>query len=102
MTTALTVFLASWAKLLSWQQVAAMFRVSWESVYRAVEQVVAYGLAHRDLSGIGAIGVDEVAYTKGHKYLTLVYQLDAGQRRLLYLSPGRSLRKGACWGSSGC
>jgi transposase len=91
-TTALAVFLAGWAKLLSWRQVSVMFHLSWESVYRAVEQVVAYGLAHRDLSGIGAIGVDEVAYAKGHKYLTLVYQLDAGQRRLLYLSQGRSLR----------
>ncbi len=61
-------------------------------MYRAVADVVAYGLSHRDLSGIGAIGVDEVAYAKGHKYLTLVYQLDAGCRRLLHVSRGRSIR----------
>jgi transposase len=92
LTTALAVFLARWARLLSWQQVARVFGVSWESVYRAVQQVVAYGMKHRDLSGIGAIGVDEVAYAKGHKYLTLVYQLDGPCRRLLHISQGRSVK----------
>ncbi len=92
MTTAMTVFLARWARLLSWWQVAVMFGVSWDSVYRSVQQVVAYGLAHRDLSGIGAIGVDEVAYAKRHKYLTLVYQLDGNCRRLLHVSKGRSIK----------
>jgi transposase len=91
-TTALAVFLAGWARLLSWRQVSVMFQVSWEAVYRSVEQVVAYGLKQRDLSGIGAIGVDEVAYAKGHKYLTLVYQLDSGCRRLLHVSQGRSVK----------
>ena len=92
MTTAMVVFLARWARLLSWWQVAQVFAVSWDSVYRAVQQVVAYGLEHRDLSGIGAIGVDEVAYAKGHMYLTLVYQLDGGCRRLLHISQGRSVK----------
>jgi len=92
MTLAMTVFLACWARRLSWKQVAEVFWVSWESVYRAVEQVVAYGLEHRDLSGIGAIGVDEVAYAKGHRYATLPYQLDAGRRRLLHVSEGRSVK----------
>jgi transposase len=92
MTTALMVFLSRWAKLLSWRQVAETFAVSWESVYRAVEQVVVYGLSRRSLSGIGAIGVDEVAYAKGHRYLTLVYQLDGSSRRLLHISEGRTVR----------
>jgi transposase len=91
-TTALALFLARWAKLLSWRQVSVVFGVSWECVYRAVEQVVSYGLKHRDLSGIGAIGVDELAHAKGHKYLTLVYQLDAGHRRLLHVGRGRSVK----------
>jgi transposase len=92
MTTAFKVFLSRWAKLLSWRQTAVCFGVSWDSVYRAVAEVVAWGLEHRDLSGIDAIGVDEVAYAKGHKYLTLVYQLNAGSRRLLHVSRGRSIR----------
>lgn len=92
MTTALMVFLSSWARQLSWSQVAARFGVSWESVYRAVEQVVAYGLRHRDLSGIEAVGIDEVAYARGHKYLTLAYQLNGRCRRLLHVSEGRSAK----------
>lgn len=92
MTIAMTVFLARWARRLSWKEVADVFWVSWEAVYRAVEQVVGYGLERRDLSGIGAIGVDEVAYAKGHRYATLTYQLDEGRRRLLHVSEGRSVK----------
>jgi len=50
-----------------------------------------YGLEHRDLKGITAIGVDEVQYRKGHKYLTLVYQIDAGRRRLLWITETRTV-----------
>ena len=39
---------------------------------------------------IEATGGDEVAYQKGHRYLTLVYQIDEGCRRLLHVSEGRS------------
>ena len=92
MTIALTVFLATWARRLSWKQTAQVFAVSWDSVYRAVSSVVTYGLAHRDLLGITAIGVDEVAYAKGHRYVTLVYQLDQGRRRLLHVREGRSVK----------
>ena len=91
-TIAMEVFLARWAKRLSWKQVSEIFWVSWDRVYRSVESVVSYGLTHRDLSGITAIGVDEVAYAKGHRYLTLVYQIDAGCRRLLHISEGRSAK----------
>lgn len=91
-TLAMQVFLARWARRLSWQEVADVFWVSWEKVYRAVQSVVAYGLTHRDLSNISAIGVDEVAYAKGHRYVTLVYQLDGTSRRLLHISEGRTVR----------
>jgi transposase len=91
-TTAYAVFLARWARRLSWREVAQVFRVSWDAVYRAVESVVAYGLEHRDLTGIGALGVDEVAWAKGQRYLTLTYQLDQGRRRLLHVSDGRSVK----------
>jgi transposase len=92
-TIAMELFLARWARLLSWKQVAEVFRVSWQRVYRSVESVVSYGLAHRELSGITAIGVDEIAYAKGHRYATLVYQIDSGgSRRLLYVGEGRTVK----------
>lgn len=85
-------FLAAWSKLLPWQQVANVFHTSWQSVYRSVQMAVTWGLAHRDLDGIEAIGVDEVQWRKGHRYLTLVYQIDSNGRRLLHIAPERTVR----------
>jgi transposase len=92
MTRSYQWFLASWAKLLPWQQVANSFRTSWQSVYRSVTRAVDWGLAHRNLDGIEAIGVDEVQWRKGHRYLTLVYQIDGNCRRLLHIAPERTVR----------
>ncbi len=83
-------FLARWARRLSWQEVARVFRTSWDSVFRAVEYAVTWGLTHRKLQGIKAIGVDEVQWQRGHKYLTLVYQIDAQLRRLLWVGQDRA------------
>ena len=64
------LFLARWARKLSWKETAVAFRTSWEKVFDAVEHVVTFGLEHRVLGQIDAIGVDEIQYAKGHKYLT--------------------------------
>jgi hypothetical protein len=40
---------------------------------------------------IRAIGVDEIQYAKGHKYLTLVYQIDQGFTRLLWVGKERTI-----------
>jgi len=92
MTTAYVLFLAHWAKKLSWKDVALSFHTSWDKVCQAVEVVVAWGLEHRTLGPIQAIGVDEVAYGKGHKYLTLVYQIDAHCTRLLWVGKERTVK----------
>ena len=68
---------------MSWSETARTFKTSWDNVCRSVKWVVDYGLKHRDLSGVSALGVDEVAYSKGHKYMTLVYQIDGKSKRLL-------------------
>jgi len=92
LTTTYMQFLAQWAEKLSWQEVADHFRTSWEKVFSAVEYVVAWGLEHRDLSGITAIGVDEIARRKGHNYLTVVYQIDQGRTRLLWVAQERTAK----------
>jgi len=46
---------------LSWKEVAEVFHTTWDSVYRAVAMAVAWGLAHRNLDGVTAIGIDEIA-----------------------------------------
>jgi hypothetical protein len=61
------LFLARWARRLSWKETAEAFRTSWDQVFDAVEHVVAWGLEHRKLGQIDAIGVDEIQYAKGHK-----------------------------------
>ncbi|NJN70289.1 MAG: ISL3 family transposase [Nitrospira sp.] len=91
-TQALELFLARWARRLSWKEVGLCFEVSWESVYRSVKAVVDYGLKMRQLRGIEAIGVDEMQYAKGSKYMTLVYQIDEGFKRLLSVTEGRRVR----------
>lgn len=84
------IFLARWARRMSWGEVARCFNVSWGVVYRAIAWVVAYGLDHRNLDGIEAIGVDEMAIRKGHRYVTVVYQIDQGVRRLLWVGRDRT------------
>ena len=91
LTLAYMLFLARWARRLSWKETAEAFRTSWEKVFDAVEHVVTYGLEHRVLGQIDAIGVDEIQYAKGHKYLTLVYQIDLGVTRLLWIGRERTI-----------
>lgn len=89
-TTVYRWFLAGWARRLSWLEVAMIFHTTWETVYRSVEYAVAWGLARRTMTGIKAIAIDEVQWQRGHQYLTLVYQIDAGFRRLLWVGLGRT------------
>jgi len=90
LTTTYAWFLARWGRRLSWQEVAHVFQTSWDNVFRSVKMAVAWGLTHRNLDNITAIGIDEIAWKKGHKYLTLVYQIDAGCKRLLWVGKERT------------
>ena len=82
-------FLSEWAKQISWDAVSQKFNVSWDMVHRAIQMAVAWGLFHRDISNIRSIGVDEIAKGKGHNYVTLVYQIDQDQKRLLWVGQNR-------------
>jgi transposase len=90
LTTSYRWFLAGWAKRLSWQEVATVFHTSWRSVFQSVRHAVQWGLTHREWGVIRAIGIDEIAWRKGYKYLTLVYQIDAGCKRLLWIGKERT------------
>ena len=85
-------FLSGWAKRLSWKEVAEVFHTSWDHVFSSVEMAVGWGKAHRELTGIKAIGVDEIQWQRGHKYLTLVYQIDTDCRRLLWVGQHRTVK----------
>ncbi|HET7712183.1 MAG TPA: ISL3 family transposase [Thermoanaerobaculia bacterium] len=88
-------FLAAWAGRMSWTDVAKVFGTTWNVVSRAVEHAVNWGREHVSLEGIRSIGVDEILHRRGSKahggprYLTLVYQIDEGIKRLLWVGRDR-------------
>lgn len=83
-------FLANWAKVLAWQEVARRFRTCWQTVFRSVQYVVDYGLRHRQVEDVQALGIDELAWQKGHEYVTAVYQIDREHQRLLWIGRERT------------
>ncbi len=85
-----TKFLADWAKEMAWKTVANKFHTSWQTVHRAVKTIVDYGLENRRIENVTALGIDEVQYHKGQNYMTLVYQIDKGCRRLLWVGKDRT------------
>jgi transposase len=90
LTTTYRWYLATWARRLSWSEVGVIFRTSWDSVCRAVEHAVKWGLAHRDLSEVRALGIDEITWARGNTFLTLVYDIGDGNKRLLAVDEGRT------------
>lgn len=68
--------------------VCRMLRVAWESVGRCVERVVSRLRPEEPLTGLTAVGVDELSYRKQHHYVTLV--TDHLNRRIVWGKKGRS------------
>jgi transposase len=72
--------------------VATLMRCSWEAVHRIVTNVVAERLddiGDSRLDGLCRIGVDEISYKRGHRYLTVV--VDHDTRRVVWIEQGRSV-----------
>jgi transposase len=69
--------------------VARLLRVAWRTVGRIVERVMNEARKATDLlDGLRRIGIDELSYRKGHKYVTVVVDHDSG--RLVWMAPGRN------------
>jgi transposase len=67
---------------------AALLRITWRSVAAVITRVVAARAAQSDrLTGLRRIGVDEISYRKGHRYLLCVVDHDTG--RLVWADKGR-------------
>ena len=90
LTTSFRWFLAGWAKRLPWEEVARVFHTTWKNVFQSVKHAVFWGIAHEDFKGIEAIGVDEIQWRRGQRYLTVVYQIEEGLKRLLWVAPDRT------------
>jgi transposase len=92
LTKAYMLYLAHWARKLSWKETALSFGTTWDQVCHAVEYVVQWGLEHRELGTLRAIGVDEIHIGQSHKFLTLVYQIEANCVRLLWVGRDRTMK----------
>ena len=55
-----------------------IMRVSWDEARGIMERAVSRGLARKESIPIRNLGVDEKAILKGHRYVTLAYDLDRG------------------------
>jgi transposase len=68
--------------------VCELLRIAWRTVGAIITRVEADFTARTDrLAGLRRIGIDEVSYKRGHKYLTVVVDHDTG--RLVWAAPGR-------------
>jgi transposase len=81
------VFCSILARLMSWQEVARLVHVHWNTVRAAVAKAVEYGLLHRTTDKVLYIGIDELARRRGHVYQTNVY--DLANKRLIWTGEGR-------------
>lgn len=80
---------AAWLAVhVSKSAVVELLRVAWRTVGAIVARVSADIDARVDrLDGLRRIGIDEISYKRGHRYLTVVVDHDSG--RLVWAAPGR-------------
>jgi len=81
--------MAGWlVKRMSKAGVATLLRTTWHTIDTLVRRLVAEHLDTERLDGIYRIGVDEIAYRKGRKFLTVVTDHDSG--RVVHIAEGRT------------
>jgi transposase len=68
--------------------IAGMLRIGWDTVGRIVQRVVSEHLDEHRLEGLVAIGVDEISYRRGQRYLTSV--VDHRKGAIVWCAPGRN------------
>jgi transposase len=81
--------MAGWlVRKMSKAGVASLLGTTWETVDALVRRLVGEHLDTARLDGIYRIGVDEIAYRKGRKFLTVVADHDTG--RVVFVGEGRT------------
>ena len=68
--------------------VTELMRIAWRTVGAVITRVWAdVEKLHDRFAGLSRIGIDEISYKRGHRYLTVVVDHDTG--RLVWAGPGR-------------
>lgn len=88
-TTDLQDLAAHMAQRMDKSTVCRLLRMSFEALMLIIEHVVAGHINDSRLDDLYRIGVDEVAYRKGHRYLTIVADHDTGST-VVWAGKGKS------------
>jgi transposase len=76
-----------WLLAASQSAVAERMGLTWDEVHGIMHRAVKRGLARREAEQVPRLGVDEKAFRKRHRYVTIVTDLDRG--RVLYVAKDR-------------
>lgn len=77
-----------WMTVASQKAVADQLGLSWDEIHAIQQRAVSRGLERRKVEPIAKLGIDEKSFTRGHRYFTLVNDLEGG--RVLYVAEGRT------------
>jgi transposase len=61
------------------KRAAALLQVDWQTAHAIMQRAVERGLARRDVEQLRHVGVDEKSFGKGHSYISVMTDLDAGR-----------------------
>jgi transposase len=76
------------AQQMAFAPIARLLRVGWHTIGPIVARVVADHLDEDRLTGLVAVGVDEISYRRHHRYLTTVADHHTGA--IVWCAPGRN------------
>jgi transposase len=71
------------------KEAAKLLGLSWDQVHHIQRRAVERGLLRRELNEIKHVGIDEKSFLKGHKYASLMVDIDG--ERILDVVEGRTL-----------
>jgi len=77
----------AWLSELSFAAVVRRMRISWDEIDGIVMRAVGRGMARRQKDIVRFIGIDEKSVRKGHKYFTIVSDLQS--QKVLWIGRGR-------------
>jgi transposase len=77
----------AWLRELSFAAVVRRMRITWDEIDGIMMRAVARGMVRRQKSIVRFIGIDEKSIRKGHKYFTIVSDLQS--QKVLWIGRGR-------------
>jgi transposase len=68
---------------------ARIIGITDQRLWRIIEHYVGQAVARFDLGRLKAVGLDETASKRGHNYVTVFIDLDAKQKPVVFVTPGK-------------